>query len=107
MKKGNIGLSSLTGQNRAKWAKWKVFTTFAIVHERPRLRVDLTLGALAHLARARHWQCRGDRFKSDMLHYGRMVLVYGIILFFVVIERFANAVRCLSQGGLHIEAIAT
>lgn len=36
-----------------------------------------------------------------------MVLVYGIILFFVVIERFANAVRCLCQGGLHIEAIAT
>ena len=41
-----------------------------------------TFGALAHLARARHWQCRGDRFKSDMLHYGRMVLVCGIILFF-------------------------
>ena len=26
-------------------------------------------GALAHLARARHWQCRGDRFESGMLHY--------------------------------------
>ena len=25
-------------------------------------------GALAHLARARHWQCRGDRFESDTLH---------------------------------------
>ena len=25
-------------------------------------------GGLAHLARARHWQCRGDRFESDTLH---------------------------------------
>ena len=25
-------------------------------------------GGLAHLARARHWQCRGDRFESDNLH---------------------------------------
>lgn len=26
-------------------------------------------GVLAHLARVRHWQCRGDRFESDMLHH--------------------------------------
>ena len=26
------------------------------------------LGALAHLVRARHWQCRGERFESAMLH---------------------------------------
>ena len=26
-------------------------------------------GVLAHLARARHWQCRGERFESAMLHY--------------------------------------
>ena len=25
-------------------------------------------GALAHLARARHWQCRGDEFESRTLH---------------------------------------
>ena len=25
-------------------------------------------GALAHLARARHWQCRGDEFESHTLH---------------------------------------
>ncbi len=25
-------------------------------------------GALAHLARARHWQCRGERFESAVLH---------------------------------------
>lgn len=25
-------------------------------------------GGLAHLARARHWQCRGDRFESGNLH---------------------------------------
>lgn len=32
-------------------------------------------GALAHLARARHWQCRGDRFESDTLHKGEVQLI--------------------------------
>ena len=27
-----------------------------------------TDGVLAHLARARHWQCRGERFESAILH---------------------------------------
>ena len=27
-----------------------------------------SFGGLAHLARARHWQCRGDRFESGNLH---------------------------------------
>ncbi len=26
-------------------------------------------GVLAHLARARHWQCRGERFESAVLHH--------------------------------------
>ncbi len=26
-------------------------------------------GVLAHLARARHWQCRGERFESAILHW--------------------------------------
>ncbi len=26
-------------------------------------------GVLAHLARARHWQCRGERFESAILHF--------------------------------------
>jgi hypothetical protein len=28
----------------------------------------MQFGGLAHLARARHWQCRGDRFESGNLH---------------------------------------
>lgn len=28
-------------------------------------------GVLAHLARARHWQCRGERFESAILHQTR------------------------------------
>ena len=28
-------------------------------------------GGLAHLARARHWQCRGDRFESGNLHQAK------------------------------------
>ena len=31
-------------------------------------------GVLAHLARARHWQCRGERFESAILHAGLRVL---------------------------------
>ncbi len=29
-------------------------------------------GVLAHLARARHWQCRGERFESAILHRQRI-----------------------------------
>ena len=29
---------------------------------------NVSNGALAHLARARHWQCRGDEFESHTLH---------------------------------------
>ena len=29
-------------------------------------------GVLAHLARARHWQCRGERFESAILHFTRV-----------------------------------
>lgn len=32
------------------------------------VRQQIHQGALAHLARARHWQCRGDRFESGNLH---------------------------------------
>ena len=30
-------------------------------------------GVLAHLARARHWQCRGERFESAILHPGKVL----------------------------------
>ena len=33
-------------------------------------------GALAHLARARHWQCRGDRFESGNLHLIQKKVVF-------------------------------
>ena len=32
-------------------------------------------GVLAHLARARHWQCRGERFESAILHFVKANLV--------------------------------
>ena len=32
------------------------------------LQIQNQAGGLAHLARARHWQCRGDRFESGNLH---------------------------------------
>ncbi len=33
-------------------------------------------GVLAHLARARHWQCRGERFESAILHIVIRLLRY-------------------------------
>ncbi len=33
-------------------------------------------GVLAHLARARHWQCRGERFESAILHIVICLLRY-------------------------------
>ena len=35
-----------------------------------------SFGGLAHLARARHWQCRGDRFESGNLHKKTYTAVY-------------------------------
>ena len=32
-------------------------------------KFKIKFGGLAHPARARHWQCRGDRFESDNLHH--------------------------------------
>ena len=32
-------------------------------------------GALAQLARALQWHCRGHRFESDMLHFNLYLLV--------------------------------
>ena len=34
-------------------------------------------GVLAHLARARHWQCRGERFESAVLHPIKRIEILG------------------------------
>ena len=36
-----------------------------------------TNGVLAHLARARHWQCRGERFESAVLHPIKRIEILG------------------------------
>lgn len=56
-----------------KYSKWYFLVIFwALVLYISRLIAIfapyLIRGGLAHLARARHWQCRGDRFESDTLH---------------------------------------
>ena len=38
------------------------------VPQKKRLPLHHQNGVLAHLARARHWQCRGERFESAILH---------------------------------------
>ncbi len=41
----------------------------AVLPEKIHNFASLTMnGVLAHLARARHWQCRGERFESAILH---------------------------------------
>ena len=36
--------------------------------EKKGISLQSKTGVLAHLARARHWQCRGERFESAILH---------------------------------------
>ncbi len=53
-------------------------------------------GVLAHLARARHWQCRGERFESAMLHHPILRRVaYQEQLFFC---RVCSALGTASSG---------
>ena len=50
-------------------------------------------GVLAHLARARHWQCRGERFESAILHQSEPILVrfcYIIINYLIFAEYEAD-----------------
>ena len=35
-----------------------------------------TIGAVAHLARALQWHCRGSGFKSHQLHYGKNLKLF-------------------------------
>lgn len=49
---------------------FQTYCTFATVN----------YGALAHLARARHWQCRGGEFESRMLHFTNLSVSEGFVL---------------------------
>ena len=46
----------------------KIIKTLAKAEKAPYLCTTNINGVLAHLARARHWQCRGERFESAILH---------------------------------------
>ena len=47
----------------------EIFITFvAKWWQEASTRKKISTGVLAHLARARHWQCRGERFESAILH---------------------------------------
>ncbi len=47
-------------------------------------------GALAHLARARHWQCRGERFESAVLHQWQIWKQFRVC-FFLFIGNFVKS----------------
>ena len=62
-----------------------------------------SFGGLAHLARARHWQCRGDRFESGNLHLIQKKVVfnkdnlffYGIFPpLFEVVQKYNSGFEC-------------
>ena len=48
---------------------FQTYCTFATVN----------YGALAHLARVRHWQCRGGEFESRMLHITSLSVSEGFV----------------------------
>ena len=49
-------------------------------------------GALAHLARARHWQCRGDEFESHTLH--EKAADYQLVSGFLFFRLLNEKLRC-------------
>ena len=54
---------------------------------------ELRRGVLAHLARARHWQCRGERFESAILHEetaARLSLFIILLSFFTIFPKKAK-----------------
>ncbi len=65
-------------------------------------------GVLAHLARARHWQCRGERFESAILHIVIRLLRYnslfpgktGFLFFYGVSKEIIQ-----SNRGNHIVSV--
>ena len=52
-------------------------------------------GVLAHLARARHWQCRGERFESAMLHKKTSLIIAIQGRFFVFTARLTELIKKL------------
>ena len=67
-----------------------------------------SFGVLAHLARARHWQCRGERFESAILHIVIRLLRYnslfpgktGFLFFYGVSKEIIQ-----SNRGNHIVSV--
>ena len=51
------------------------------------------IGALAQLARALRWQCRGHRFESDMLHFVTPQLINNQLVEVFFSQLLVNNVR--------------
>ena len=58
----------------------------------------IKLGGLAHLARARHWQCRGDRFESGNLHLIKKRKLIGKLVSFFWDVRYKNKNHYVCSG---------
>ena len=52
------------------------------IEKMPNFATQISNGALAHLARARHWQCRGERFESAVLHQRRIENIGSLFLLY-------------------------
>ncbi len=52
-------------------------------------------GVLAHLARARHWQCRGERFESAILHKKTTLHRSRFFVFYEVVSGLLVKIRGL------------
>ena len=63
--------------------------------EKKGISLQSKTGVLAHLARARHWQCRGERFESAILHRNESRLIIPV-RFFVLMG--INRLNCKKVG---------
>lgn len=61
------------------------------------INLQSSLGALAQLARALRWQCRGHRFDSDMLHR-KIGILRSIPIFLIFLRKESSKSLVLKKG---------
>lgn len=71
-----------------------------------------SFGGLAHLARARHWQCRGDRFESGNLHLIQKKVVFNkdnlfFMEFFLPYSKWYRKIIPASSAGFLLSFISS
>ena len=93
---GRRGVFPPSGAGRKTFLKKNCAKILLISEKVPIFAAQNQKGVLAHLARARHWQCRGERFESAILHRVAHMLrktVRRLPQFFFVFPTQAGCIR--------------